>query len=231
MIEFLYKINELLTTWQPDQQKSLEAISSHMNISLPHIIQYLSETLEKEFEVTDSLSFDEAMGTYLVLSRKLKAEIKEHEKKLATERAKIAQLYEQLIIRVSNMQIEKQWYQAFRSLTYFAGQHTANMIKETRIELCSEIVRVGLKAFANIQEIGYWLQKAVHYAIEEQDTEGFDEALDILDAYAESFLNEKTGQGAKLIRNILGSLERLSCKLEKWDDYKKTAKSLFSSNI
>ena len=228
MIEFLYKINEMLTTWQPDKNKSLEAISAQMNISIPHIIQYLSDVLDKEFDITDQLSFDEAMETFLILSRKLKPEIEEHEKKLAQEKIKASQLYEQLISRVSKMQIEKQWYQAFRSLTYFSGQKSTHLIKSTRIELCSEIVRSGIKASANIQEIGYWLQKAVYYAVEEQDINGFDEALDLLDAYAEPFLKEKSGQGAKLIQTILGSLENLSCKLERWEDYKKAAQDLFS---
>jgi len=219
----------LLSFWQVGKSRSLQELSTEMEMPLPHLIQHLSEVLGTDFDITGSISFDEAMEAFLILGRQYRKEIEVHEKELDKAREYVAELYQQLAPRVVKMQLDKKWYQAFRTLSYFAGQHENKLKSELLINICSEIVRSGLRCSANLQEIAYWLEKGIMVSLDRQTTESLEEAFDFLDAYADSFLKEPTGRGEKIVLKLLKVLEEKAYHFDKSDRYKDVVKEIFSA--
>ena len=99
------------------------------------------------------------------------------------------------------------------------------MPKDLLVTACSD-VRAGIKAQANIQELGIWLQKAVAVAMQRRSREGVEEAQ-IGGAYGEYFLEEDTGQGPRMLSNISIGLEEPSARFELWTQYKAIVDQLY----
>jgi hypothetical protein len=229
MIDFIYKFNKLLSSWQVGTSKTMQDLSTQMEVPLPHLIHNFGEVLGKEFDVTALLSFDEAMEAFLILGRKHRQEIEIRELELEKEREKVSKLYEDLMPRIVKMQLDKKWYQAFRTLSYFSGQHGGDLTPHILINLCSEIVRSGVRCSANLQEVAYWLEKGIVTAINLQTEDNLEEAFDLLDAYAEYLLKEESGRGEKIVLKILKILEEKSYQLNKFNRYKEVVKEIFST--
>jgi hypothetical protein len=229
MIDFIYKFNRLLSSWQIGTSKTMQDLSTQMEIPLPNLIHNLGEVLGKEFDVTVLLSFDEAMEAFLILGRKHRQEIELREIELEKEREKVAHLYSELAPRITKMQLDKKWYQAFRTLSYFSGQHANELSPSLIISLCSEIVRSGVRCSANLQEVSYWLEKGITASLSRQTEDSLEEAFDLLDAYAEYLLKEESGRGEKIVLKMLKILEEKSYQLNKLSRYKEVVKEIFST--
>ena len=116
---------------------------------------------------------------------------------------------------------------AFKSLCYVTGQYQEDLPKNEIVALCNDILRIGLKAQTNFQELGRWLEKAVATAMSRQDRAGIEEALDILDAYSEYFVSEDSSKAPLLLGNILAALEEPSARFELWEEYKTLVEQLY----
>ncbi|MBC62519.1 MAG: hypothetical protein CMP11_08675 [Zetaproteobacteria bacterium] len=229
MIEFVYKLNEILPTWQIDSIRNLQQISQATQTSLPHVLLFLNEGLNKELDINSQITLDEATEAMLILSKKLKPQIEERERQLANLREASVQAYDKIMVKVRNMQSNKENYSAYRTLGYFAGKHEQYLPQEFLLTLCNDIIRLGNKAQANLQELAKWLEKGVLTAVSEQSKEGLEEALDLIDAHSEYFKNQKTGKGILVLSRLLADLEEPCIQLELWEEYKALVDQIFSS--
>lgn len=230
MIDFIYKFNDALSTWQPGAKWSLRQISEATETSLPHVLQFLSEGLGKDIDVAGCLSLDEATEAVLLLSKRLKSEIEAREKQMALRRKKIQGTYYKLLEKVNVMEVAKNWHGAFRTLSYFAGQHENDLSNDTLVALCSSIMRAGIKSNANVQELGHWLQKGVAVSMSNHTKEGMEEALDLIDAYGDHFQQETSDKGSLILGNILAIIEEPAARFELWEQYKELVNQLYATS-
>lgn len=227
MLDFLYKLNDVLPAWPQEEKWTLRQLSQATSTSVPHVLQYLGEGLGKEVEVAALISHKEANDAINLLTTRLRPQIEERERQLAARRAKAVSIVERTREKVHVMQIKKDWHMAFKSLCYVTGQFQEDLPKGEIIALCNEILRVGFKAKTNFQELGRWLEKAVATAMSYQSKAGIEEALDILDAYSEDFLTEDSSKAPLLLGNILAALEEPSARFELWEEYKNLVEQLY----
>ncbi len=227
MIDFIYKLNAVLANWPNGSRWSMAQLSEATETSMPHILQYLSESLGKDFDISGQVSLDEATEAAELLSRRFRPQIEERERKLAKKRAEALETYERIQDRVRVIQSSGNWHHAFRTLSYFTGQYGDILPNEVLITLCSDTVRAGIKSKANIQELGQWLQKGVAISLGFHTKEGIEEALDLIDAYGEYFFIEDSGKGPLLLGNILAVLEEPAARYELWEEYKSLVGQLY----
>lgn len=227
MIDFIYRLNDIIPSWPAGARWTLNHISDVTETSIPHILQYLSEGLGKEIDVAGLVTCEEAIEAINVLSQKIRPEIEERERRIAERRAYALQAFDRIMDKLRIMQAQGNWHSAFRTLSYFAGQHQDDLPRDIFITLCSDAVRVGIKSNANMQELGQWLQKAVATAMSSHTKEGVEEALDLVDAYGDYFLSEDSGKGPLLLGNILAVLEEPAARYELWEQYKNLVGQLY----
>lgn len=227
MIDFIYKANEVLSTWTVHDKWTVHKLAEVTDTSLPHILQYLGEGLGKEIEVTASVSSAELLEAMNLLRRRYKDQIDERERKKAATQRKAVQAFDLLMEKLRGIQAEKKWNHAYKTLCYFAGQHGDDLPKEYATTLYSDLIRMGMKAKINIQEISRWLQKGVSTAMSHQNRDGVAEALDFMDAYAEYFLTEDSIKGPLLLGSILAAIEEPAARYELWEEYKSLVNNLY----
>lgn len=227
MIDFIYKLNEILPTWPTGTRWSLPQISKVTKTSMPHVIQYLSEGLGKDLDIAGSISSDEAAEALELLSRRIKPQIEERERLFAKQREQALLAYDRVMDKIRVMHAARNWHGAFRTLSYFTGQNEEHLPKDVLITLCSETVRTGIKAEANMQELGQWLQKGVSVSMSLHTKDGIEDALDLIDAYGEFFLGEESGKGPLLLGNILAAIEESAARYELWEQYKSLVGQLY----
>lgn len=227
MIDFIYKVNELLPVWPVDEKWTPHKIAEETDTSLPHVLQYLNEGLGKEIELGTTISNNDIHEAVGLLKKRYRDLIEEREKRKAERQQKAIRAFDIVMGKVRVMQSYSKWNHAYKTLCYFAGQYESELPREYLTTVCSDIIRMGIKARVNIQEISRWLQKGVSIAMSHQNRDGIAEALDFIDAYGEYFLNEDTGKGALLLGNILAVVEEPSARHELWEEYKGLVNQLY----
>jgi hypothetical protein len=227
MIDFIYKLNSILPTWPNGTHWSFAQVAEATDTSIPHVIQFLAEGLAKEVDVSGVISLEEAHQAIDLLSRKMRPQIEAREKLLAEKRKKASQHYERMMEKVRVLLASNNGHAAYRTVTYFAGQYEGILPKGLLITAASDAVRIGIKAGANIQELGRWMQKAVQTAMSSHNRDGIEEALDLIDAYGEYFLSEESGKGPLLLGHMLAALEEPSARYELWEQYKNLVGQLY----
>ena len=136
--------------------------------------------------------------------------------------------YERLLAKVHKLQALKSWEKAFRNLCYFVGEYEESLPQEVYINLCSDILRIGFKSKkANIQELGYWLRKAIEQNLELYSQPSLEDSFDLIETYSKFFRDEPTGQGEKILIDILTLIENPACELKLWNSYKQCADKIF----
>ncbi|MFK7872144.1 MAG: hypothetical protein AB8C84_03090 [Oligoflexales bacterium] len=230
MIEFLYRLSDALPSWEPDAEWSLARVSEETQTSVSYVLQCFSDVLERDFDITESMTLKDAARVVEVLRDRCRDEIVQRERFAEQKRHVAVEAYDRAMDRLRVTLYRKQWYSAFRGLCYFTGQYEENLPRELVVNLCSEIVRVGIKSDANIQELGRWLEHGVSVSMTAQSREGVEDALDLVDAYAAHFLDEVSGNGMRLLGNILAILEEPSARFELWQQYKDLVDGLYPAS-
>ena len=228
MLDFVYKLNEVLPIWPQTNKWSMVQISKVTNTSMPHVIQFFSEGLARELDLESAITLDEANRALDLLKKRLKSEIEEREKILAERRASAILAYERIMVRVSSLQAQHKWHSAFKTLSYFIGQYEEELNCDGLVAVYSEAIRTGIKSNTNMQELSLCLQKAIAIAMSQKTKEGIEDAIDLIDAYGEFFLNESTGKGPLLLGNILAALEEPAAKFELWDKFKSLVNQFYA---
>lgn len=230
MIDFIFKFKELYLSWQSKKSQcySLTQIAGYTQTSLPYVIKYISDSLKIELEYTKNINFTEAKTILEILTQKYKHDIEER-LKLTEEKTKSTIASYQIVISKANkLQISNQWDIAFKTLSYFAGEYANDLPRDLFVNLCSNIVRSGIKAKnINLQEISRWLRKGVERNLSEHSKESLKDALDLVEAYSSYFQNESSGKGQAVLVEILALVESPACELQLWNTYKSCIDNLF----
>ena len=230
MIDFIYKANEVINNWSVHDKWTVHKLAEATETSLPHVLQYLNEGLGKEVEISGTVSSGELFEAVALLRRRYKDQIEERERKKAESRRKTIRAFDLVMNKIRLAQSESKWTHAYKTLCYFAGQYEDELPREYTTTLCSDLIRMGIRANVNIQEISRWLQKGVSVAMSHQNRDGVSEALDLIDAYGEYFLNEDSTKGPLLLGSVLAAIEEPAARYELWEDYKTLVNQLYPIN-
>lgn len=230
MVDFIFKFKELSLLWsaKKSQNYSLTQISEYTGTSLPYVIKYMSDALQTELEYSQLISFSEARQILEIFHKKHKKEIDERLNLLSERAKKLQSAYDLVLQKSTKLQMLKDWDGAFRTLSYFAGEHSGELSRELFVNLCSNIVHCGIKASKiNLQEISFWLRKAVEKNLSEHTEDALHDAFDLIDTYGDYFQEEPSGKGRAVLVEILGLLEAPASELQLWPLYKSCVDNLF----
>ena len=227
MLDFVYRLNATIPAWPDGSRKSLAEIAEATETSIPHVLQFLTEGLDREVELTSYLNPEEATTVIENLTKKLHPQIEARQREVKRKQESAIKAYDRLMGKIRVQLVSGGWHSAFRSLSYFAGQYEDELPPELVVTICSDVVRMGIKASITVQEVGRWLEKAVYCCMCQKNRVGIEEALDLIDAYGEHFLHEESGKGALLIGNMLGALEEPAARFELWTEFKDLIDQLY----
>jgi len=231
MIDFIFSFKHFCNLWQkkPSTLYTIKDISEQLEIELPYLVKYLSEAEVIPIELDEKINFKKAKKALIILTQKYNLSLKKREEAKRKEAEEIQIAYQRLLTKTNRLQSLNEWENAFRNLRYFAGEHEKKLPKEIFINLCSDIVRSGIKSKnTNLQEVSLWLRKAVEKNLEEYDQESLEDALDLIETYSSYFVREETsGKGKRALIDILALIENPACELQLWQSYKQCADNIF----
>ena len=206
ILDFIERFESMLSGWPRDQRAPMTEISKETLTPLPFVVEEVTSILSKAIEVHDPLTYRECDRALGLLRQKYRNEIERRKQRLEAVRLQAERSYQKTIERVSKLASTQNWYAAYRTLNYFAGMNDSKLTSETMLNICSECLRLGIKAEVNFQELASWLRKGIEITLSEPTLESIEDALDFIDAYGEYFMADKSGKGAQLISSLVFQL-------------------------
>jgi hypothetical protein len=210
VLDFIEKFETALNLWPSDAKWPLTHIAEITRVQLPHVVSYLSEVLEKANEVHDPITRKEADRALNNLRQKMRGEIDTRQRLQERQRNRAHSSYDKTMEIVRTQQSTKNWYGAYRTLSYFYGNYAEQLNTETTAVICNDAIRIGIKATVNFQELAQWLQKGIENILGSNSMHAVEDAADLIDAYAEYFLNEDRIKAGRLLDPVLRQLAMLA---------------------
>lgn len=208
MLDFICELEVVLGKWPEGDAWSLAQIADQTHTSVPQVVDFLSEILDRELEVHESLSRAEAVQAFTVLSERMADELAARQRHIELRRDKAVKAYDVAMEKVRVLLVAKNWRSAYKSLTYYVGCYEKDVPKDLLLNLCGECLRLGVKSGANLQELSQWLRKGIAACLlGEGSSAAVEDALDFLDAYGECFMDSSDDRGRRLIANVLASVK------------------------
>jgi hypothetical protein len=215
MLEFALSFEKVLVRWPDNTPWTIAQIADFTNSSITTSVDAVSTTLNREFDVHETITPAEGRQVLAILKERLHRQFEAREQRIQANRDAAMRAYDLTMDRVRVSQLAKDWRGAYKSLSYFVGRYDKHIDHDLLVTLCGDCIRVGSRAGFNTQETGQWFRKAVEAAILSGSTSILEDALDFVDAYGEIFSSDVTGVGAKILKNALTILEipAIDCNL------------------
>ncbi len=200
MLDFICGLERVTEVWPEGSKKEFIEISEATETPLPRVVESLSDALDKHLDIHEPLSLSEVRKALQILKQKYRNQLELREKRERLKRENAINLYDAVMEKARVLCAGKKWYAAYKTVSYFGGKHHADLPRDLIISICDECLRLGIKGNANMQELGIWLKKAIKSTMAIKTRENIDEALDIMDAYADHF--ESSTQGQKILESV-----------------------------
>jgi hypothetical protein len=215
MLEFALAFEKVLTRWPDNTPWTIAQIADFTNSSISTSVDAISTTLNREFDVQETITPNEGRQVLAALKDRLSRQFEARERRIQEDRAAAMRAYDLTMERVRVTQMAKDWRSSYKTLAYFVGRYDKNISHDLLVTLCGDCIRLGQRAGFNMQEIGQWFRKAVEAAILSGSQETLEDALDFVDAYGEIFAADMQGVGGKILNNALNILEipAIDCNL------------------
>jgi hypothetical protein len=210
VLDFIEKFETALSLWPSDAKWPLTHVAEITRVQLPHVVSFLGEVLEKANEVHDPITRKEADRALNSLRQKMRSEIETRQRLNERQKNRAYASYERTMETVRLQQSTKNWYGAYRTLSYFYGNYQQQLNSETVAVLCNDAIRIGIKANVNFQELTQWLQKGLDNILSSNSMQAVEDAADLIDAYAEHFLKEDRIKAQRLLDSALSQLAVLA---------------------
>jgi hypothetical protein len=207
MLDFICELEKFLVKWPTTAAKNLAEIADGTDASVPQVVDYLSDTLDRELEVHEALSHAEATQALGLLKERMSGQLAAREKRQTERREKAIRAYDVTMDKVRVLQLAKNPRAAYKTLGYYVGRHEKDLPDDLLLNLCGECLRLGIKAEANLQELSQWLRKGVAASLAAATPETIEAAVDFIDAYGDFFLEDEQGRGRRLIGSVLESVK------------------------
>jgi hypothetical protein len=207
MLEFALAFEKVLARWQDNTPWTIAQIADFTNSSISTAVDAVSTTLNREFDVQETITAAEGRQVLATLKDRLHRQYEARDRKIQANRDHAMKAYDMTMERVRVSQNARDWRSAYKTLAYFVGRYEKDISHELLVTLCGDCIRIGHRAEFNMQEIGQWLRRAVESAILSGNQEILEDALDFVDTYGEIFTADMNGVGGKIINNALNILE------------------------
>jgi hypothetical protein len=215
MLEFALAFEKVLTRWPDNTPWTIAQIADFTNSSVSTAVDAISTTLNREFDVQETVTPSEARQVLAALKERLQRQLEARERKIQADCDAAMRAYDLTMERIRITQMAKDWRGSYKTLSYFVGRYDKNISHDLLVALCGDCIRLGHKAGFNMQEIGQWFRKAVEAAVLSGSKDVLEDVLDFVDAYGEIFSTDRNGVGGKILNNALNILEipAIDCKL------------------
>jgi len=206
MLNFTLELERIISKWPDGIKWTLNQISDYTGTGLGQVVDYLSDALDREIDLQEALTVQEAHQALDVMKKRLQVQLAARDKQIRERRERATQAYDMTMEKVRALQLAKNWHAAYRTLSYFAGSYEKDLLPETLTTVAGDCIRLGTKANVNMQELGQWLKKAVAAATATGEHAGYTDAFDFLATYGETFLQHTNKAGEKLMTITVESL-------------------------
>lgn len=207
MLDFICELERVLTKWPASESRSLEQIADATETSVPQAVDYLSDTLDRELEVHETLTHAETLKALGLLKERMASQLAARERRMSERRDKAIKAFDVTMDKVRVLQATKNVRAAYKTMTYYVGRHEKDIPDELLLSLCGECLRLGIRAEANLQEMSQWLRKGVAACLAAATPEAIEAAVDFIDAYGDHFREDPVGGGRRLIGSVLDSVK------------------------
>lgn len=201
-LSFMDDFQHFLSSWPGERRFALTVIAEKTHHSLPLIASHFANCLDRDIDVHEPMTLRECEKVQNILKTQLAPEIDRRNQLRLRERKRIQAKYFETMDKVTELQKAGQWYQAYRTLSYFYGLHSQSLSFETQIAICNDCLRLGEKAGVYFQEQAQWLQRAVELCLTNSQDDQIEEALDFIETFGESLITN-SAKGEKLIKSLL----------------------------
>ncbi len=207
IIKFMEVLERVLRTWPDGEKQTFFALAEQTKFNIPHVIEFLSEGLERSLDVHDPISKKDTEQALSSLQHRLQHELEADRQRRQSRQDQSVRAYNRIMTKVCELTRERQWYQAYRTLSYFGGSHVEFLDRDSLITLCNDCVRIGGKAEVNLQELGQWLRRGAENCLAAGPLDGLEEAMEFVDAHSDHFTKDERGMGPRIIETILQDLQ------------------------
>ncbi len=207
ILDFICELERVLGTWPENTSWTLAQIADSTEAGVPQVVDILSDTLDRELEVHESLTRAEAAQVLSTLKDRMSGELAARQRRLEQRREKAIRAYDVTMDKVRVLQAAKNSRAAYKTLGYYVGLHEKDLSDELLLSLCGECLRLGIKAEANLQELSQWLRKGVAACTRSASPSATEDAIDFIDAYGPFFIEDSTERGRRLIIHVLDTLK------------------------
>ena len=206
MLDFICELELVLSQWPVTTAMTLGQIADQTSTSVPQVVDFLCDVLDRELEVHESITQAEATQALATLKDRMSVELEARQRRIEQRRDKAIKTYDLTMDKVRALLATKNWRAAYRTLSYFVGGNEKDLPEDLLVSLCGECLRLGTKGGANLQEMSLWLRKAIAACTRVNSADSIDDALDFLDAYGEYFADDGDDRGRRLLTSVLGEV-------------------------
>lgn len=203
MLDFILELEAVLKIWPDSVKWSLVQIAEQTHTKVPHVVEYLTDALNKNPDVHDPLSYNEVHKAFVVLRDRHKVQLEALQERERKAVQNAVDAYGQVMEKVRLMEMTRNRRGAYRTLNYTYGNYLELLPPEIKTQICNDCLRIGIKEKINFQELSQWLQRGIQHLMESPSRDSVEDALDFLDAYGDYFLTEAHGKGEKFLTNLL----------------------------
>jgi hypothetical protein len=208
MLDFICELDRVIIKWPADASWTLTQVADATNASVTQVVDLLSDTLDRELEVAETVTRMEAEKALGILKERMSGELAARERQTAARRDKAIKAYDAAMDKVRALQVTKNWRSAYKTLSYYVGLHERDIPEDMLFTLCGECIRLGTKAEANTQELSQWLRKGVATCLKASSPQAVEDAIDFIDASSDAFMADglDAERGRRLIGNVVESI-------------------------
>ena len=207
MLDFVLELESLLKRWPDNSKMNIVQIGEKTKTATPHVMEYLSDALNKTLDIHDPMSYNEVSKAFAILYDKSQEDIQRKQEQIRQLSEKALKSYDATLEKVKIMQCSKNWRGAYRTLAYFFGLNREYLPNDVIVSICDECLRIGIKAAINFQELSQWLRQSIITLLDEANEPSIESALDVIDAYGEFFMTQPNNRGENYLTSLIMELK------------------------
>lgn len=226
MLDFIFELEKVIAKWPDSATWTLAQVSDYTGASIPLVVDIMSDVLDREIEVHETVTHTEAAKVLSTLRDRMAGQIVARQKRLDAQREKAMIAYDGAMEKVRVLQMGRNWRSAYKTLSYFVGCHEKDLPADLLSSLCGDCIRLGLKSDANLQELSQWVRKGVAACLTQNTAEGVEDAFDFIDAYGADLLETENGKGRRLVTNVMDLIRNDAAAFDLLPKYDSLVKEL-----
>lgn len=224
MLDFIFELEKVIAKWPDSATWTLAQVSDYTGASIPLVVDIMSDVLDREIEVHETVTHTEAAKVLSTLRDRMAGQIVARQKRLDAQRQKAMIAYDGAMEKVRVLQMGRNWRSAYKTLSYFVGGHEKDLPADLLSSLCGDCIRLGLKSEANLQELSQWVRKGVAACLTQNTAEGVEDAFDFIDAYGADLLDSDNGR--RLVTNVMDLIRNDAAAFDLLPKYDSLVKEL-----